>query len=70
MTDETRNDASDENTPDAKVDNLDAESQRTIRERVTQLAFGGDPARFDEFVSVLSDATPDGVEVMDVLAKH
>jgi hypothetical protein len=31
---------------------------------VTQLAFGGDPERFDEFVRVLSEATPAGVEVI------
>jgi hypothetical protein len=40
------------------------ESQETIRERVTKLAFGGDPRRFDEFVRVLGDATPAGVEVI------
>ena len=40
------------------------ESQHTIRERVTRLAFGGDPRRFDEFVRVLRDATPAGVEVI------
>jgi len=56
MTDEARN--------DAQVDTLDSESQRKIRERVTQLAFGGDPQRYDEFVRVLSGATPDGAEVI------
>jgi hypothetical protein len=40
------------------------ESQEQIRERVTRLAFGGDPRRFDEFVRVLSEATPDGVDVI------
>jgi hypothetical protein len=40
------------------------ESQEQIRERVTRLAFGGDPQRFDEFVRVLSEATPDGVDVI------
>ncbi len=42
----------------------DAEAQRIIRERVTRLAFGGEPERFEEFVKVLSDSTPDGVEVI------
>ncbi|MDQ6633982.1 MAG: hypothetical protein M3Z10_04415 [Gemmatimonadota bacterium] len=40
------------------------ESQQSIRQRVTQLAFGGDPQRFDEFVDVLHHATPAGVEVI------
>ena len=40
------------------------ESQDTIRERVTRLAFGGDPRRLAEFVRVLSDGTPAGVEVI------
>src|SRR5881394_1487599 len=57
MTDEARGD-------DTQVDTLDSESQRTIRERVTRLAFGGDPQRYDEFVGVLREATPDGVEVI------
>ena len=42
----------------------DSDSQHRIRERVTQLAFGGDPSRFEEFVRVLNEATPDGVEVI------
>jgi len=46
------------------TDILDAESQRQIRERVTKLAFDGDPQRYDEFVRELNDATPDGVEVI------
>jgi len=40
------------------------ESQDTIRERVTRLAFGGDPRRFDEFVKALDEATPPGVQVI------
>lgn len=40
------------------------EDQRTIRERVVRLAFGGDVRRFDEFVRALDDATPAGVEVI------
>jgi|SRR5690242_19784180 hypothetical protein len=55
MPDETHND---------QVDTLDSESQRTIRERVIKLAFGGDPKRYDEFIRALSEATPDGVEVI------
>ena len=42
----------------------DNEDQNTFRERVTQLAFGGDPQRFEEFLRVLGDATPAGVEVI------
>ena len=57
MTDETRSN-------DARVDSLDSESQRTIRERVTRLVFGGDSQRYDEFVNALSEATPDGVQVI------
>jgi len=68
MSDETRNEASDENAPDAQADDqadtLDPETQRQNRERVIKLAFGDDPGRFEEFVRVLGDATPDGVEVI------
>ena len=39
-------------------------SQDAIRARVIRLAFGGDPTRFDEFVRVLDEATPAGVEVI------
>jgi hypothetical protein len=45
-------------------DITDPENQRQIRERVTRLAFGGDPKRFDEFLHVLDEATPDGVDVI------
>jgi hypothetical protein len=45
-------------------DVTDQESQATIRERVIRLAFGGDQRRFDEFLRVLGDATPDGVDVI------
>lgn len=38
--------------------------QRVLRERVTRLAFGGDERRFNEFICVLADATPSGVEVI------
>ena len=42
----------------------ESDEQRLLRERVTKLAFGGDPRRYDEFVQVLADATPTGVEVI------
>lgn len=64
MPDEVRDDKSELNAPDAGVDTLDLESQRKIRERVTQLAFGGESECFEEFVRVLGDATPDGVDVI------
>jgi hypothetical protein len=41
-----------------------AGNQSEIRDRVTRLAFGGDPRRFDEFVRVLSGSTPEGVDVI------
>ena len=43
---------------------LDDESQREIRERVMKLAFDGDPERVEEFLCVLGEATPAGVEVI------
>jgi hypothetical protein len=49
---------------DTDADITDPENQRQIRERVTRLAFSGDPQRFDEFVRTLGDATPDGVDVI------
>jgi hypothetical protein len=65
---EARNDGSRHDAPDAEPDahegNADPASQRRMRERVIQLAFGGDPARFDAFVRELSEATPAGVEVI------
>jgi len=42
----------------------DAWSQDAIRERVIRLAFGGDRERFDDFVRVLDEETPAGVEVI------
>jgi hypothetical protein len=45
-------------------DGATEESQDVLRERVTRLAFGGDPRRFDQFVNTLADATPAGVEVI------
>ena len=39
-------------------------SQDAIRARVIRLAFGGDPQLFREFVRVLAEATPAGVEVI------
>jgi hypothetical protein len=42
----------------------EAGSEREIRDRVIKLAFGNDPRRFEEFLGVLGDATPDGVDVI------
>jgi len=68
MSAESHDAASEPTTPDlSHVPSSDAESsedQRTIRERVTQLAFGGDRDRYDEFVRVLAEATPAGTEVI------
>jgi hypothetical protein len=65
MTEETHIDQSESNTQaDFFANALDPLSQTKIRERVIRLAFGNDPRRFDEFVSVLSEATPPGVEVI------
>lgn len=49
---------------DLSDDFLSPEKQREIRERVTKLAFGDDPARYDEFIGALRNATPPGVEVI------
>ena len=35
-----------------------------LRNNVVRLAFGGDESRYNEFVNVLSEATPDGVQVI------
>jgi hypothetical protein len=43
---------------------LSPEKQREIRDRVTQLAFGGDPAYFADFVKTLDEATPAGAQVI------
>ena len=68
MLDDARNERSDHDTsntqPGARANSSDPDSQHQIRERVIQLAFGGDPRRFEEFLRVLSDATPDGVDVI------
>jgi hypothetical protein len=50
--------------PVASEGESDAGDQDTIRDRVTRLAFAGDPRRYDEFVRVIEDATPAGVEVI------
>lgn len=69
MSAERRDDASASHLEHAHPDfaaagESDAGDQRTIRERVTRLAFGGDPRRYDEFVRAIDDATPAGVEVI------
>ncbi len=61
---ESQNEKSPDADTGAPSSTPDPESQRIIRERVTKLAFEGNPVRFDEFVRVLGDATPDGVEVI------
>jgi len=35
-----------------------------LRNNVVRLAFGGDENKYNEFVNVLSEATPDGVQVI------
>ena len=50
--------------PDEARTLSDPLSQDAIRARVTRLAFGGDPQRFEEFVRVIAEATPAGVEVI------
>ena len=35
-----------------------------MRDRVVRLVFGGDQRRYDEFLRVLGEATPDGVQVI------
>jgi hypothetical protein len=42
----------------------DVGDQDTIRARVIRLAFGGDVRRFEEFVAMVAEATPEGVEVI------
>jgi hypothetical protein len=58
MSTRSHDDLSDRKTPDQSQD------QATIRERVIRLVFGGDQRRYDEFVRVLGESTPDGVEVI------
>jgi len=62
MPEEARNESSDETTTGSNT--LDPDVQREYRDRVIQLAFGGEPQRFEEFLRVLRDATPAGVEVI------
>jgi len=67
MPDETPSDIEDE-TPadpaDAGAEPTDTQAQGEIRERVTRLAFGGDPAKYEEFVREIASATPAGVYVI------
>lgn len=48
----------------SETDALSPDGQREIRDRVTRLAFADDRQRFEEFVKVLKDSTPDGVDVI------
>lgn len=49
-------------TPDAKTDQ--PENPEIVRERVIRLAFGGDQARYDEFLRTLREAVPPDVTVI------
>jgi hypothetical protein len=68
MTDPAHHESSNDDLRPAELDtragDSDEESQRTIRERVIRLAFGGDRNHYDEFVRELRAATPAGVEVI------
>ena len=56
--------SSDDQLPPHPAGESTSEDQRTIRERVIRLVFGGDQRRYDEFVRLLGESTPDGVEVI------
>ena len=64
MTGKAHNDTPGGDVPATPSDPADAGSQHEIRERVTRLAFGGDPARLEEFLQALREATPAGVEII------
>jgi hypothetical protein len=64
MSDDKPGEPSTQPEGETELDTLDPERQRIIRDRVTRLAFGGDLKRYEEFIRVLSDATPDGVDVI------
>jgi hypothetical protein len=68
MTAEPRSDRSDRDiSADARTaasDSADTDDQNTIRERVTRLAFGGDPDQFAAFVRAIDESTPAGVDVI------
>lgn len=55
---------SDHDATAGHADTADVGDQRAIRDRVVRLVFGGDDARFDEFLRTLEDATPAGVQVI------
>ena len=57
-------DQSDSNAARVAPQTEDAGDQDVIRERVTRLAFDGDPDRYVEFVRAIDEATPAGVEVI------
>jgi hypothetical protein len=68
MSAEARNEPSERESlraePITPSGDADAEEQRTIRERVTRLAFDGDARRYEEFVRAIDEATPAGVQVI------
>lgn len=50
--------------PSSAANEADTDDQATIRERVIRLAFNGDRGYFERFVSMLAEATPEGVQVI------
>src|SRR4051812_23225570 len=64
MQEQSERETSEQDSSDDETNRLDPESQREFRERVTKLVFGGNENQYNEFVRTLSDATPEGVEVI------
>jgi hypothetical protein len=52
---------SDESSEGTTADELTSEQKRA---NVIRLAFGGDPGQYDQFVRILTDATPDDTAVV------
>jgi hypothetical protein len=67
MADTSHDTQSGRENPGGKVtdtNNEPVEDQDTIRARVIRLVFGNDQRRYAEFLHVLGDSTPDGVQVI------
>jgi len=67
MSDTSRDTSSESKNPKAEFDpnkESPAEDQNTLRARVIRLVFGGDKRRYDEFLRVLGEGIPDGVQVI------
>ena len=67
MSDTSRDTSSGRENPGGKstdTNNEPVEDQNTLRARVIRLVFGNDQRRYDEFLRVLGDSTPDGVQVI------